>query len=98
MRLSESALWPLGWSEKHKSWKMQQILNHVTALISEQFLESGLDDSSRAKSGKRVLHKVEVVLELCNTPISSHCLRIWDWTHIFLILVTRLISEQFLKS
>ena len=75
-----------------------QFLNHVTALISEQFLESGLDDSSRAKSGKRVLHKVEVVLELCNTPISSHCLRIWDWTHIFLILVTRLISEQFSKS
>ena len=84
-----------------KVWKCKitgQILNHVTALISEQFSESWLDDSSRAKLGKHNLQKAEVVLEPCNTPISSHCLQIWDWTHIFLILVTRLISEQFLES
>ena len=51
MLTSECAL---GWSEKRKSWK---ILNNVTALISEQFLKSRLDDSSCANLSKRVLQK-----------------------------------------
>ena len=75
-----------------------QILNNVTALISEQFLDSWLDDSSCAKSGKRILQKAEEILEPCNTPILSHCPQVWDWTHIILILVTGLISKQFSKS
>ena len=50
----------------------RQILNRVTALISEQFSESWLDDSSLAKLGKRILQKAEVVLKSCNTHISSH--------------------------
>ena len=54
-----------------------------------------MDDLSFVKSGKRVLQKAEVVLESCNTQISGHCLRILDWTLIFLILVTSRISEQF---
>ena len=55
-----------------------QILNRVTALISEQFSESCLDDSSCAKLGKRILQKAEVVLEPSNTPILSHCLQVLD--------------------
>ena len=46
----------LRWSEYIKIGKCKstgQILNHVTALISEKFLESWLNDSSCAKSGKR---------------------------------------------
>ena len=39
-----------------------QFPNHVTALISEQFLESGSDDSSCAKIGKRILQKAKAVL------------------------------------
>ena len=56
-----------------------------------------MDDSSRAKLGKRVLQKAEAVLEARNAPISSHCLKIWDWTHIFLILVTSLILDFLLN-
>ena len=39
-----------------------QFPNHVTALISEQFLESGSDDLSSAKLGKRILLKAKAVL------------------------------------
>ena len=39
-----------------------QFPNHVTALISKQFLESGSDDSSCAKLGKRILQKAKAVL------------------------------------
>ena len=39
-----------------------QFPNHVTALISEQFLESGSDDSSCAKLSKRILQKAKAVL------------------------------------
>ena len=56
--------------------------------MSEHFLKSWLDDSSLVKLGKCVLQKAEAVL--------SH--KLWDWTHIFLILVTSLICEQFSKS
>ena len=66
-------------------------LNYVTALISKQISISLLYDSSLAKLGKRALQKMEAVMEPCKAPISSHCLKIWDWTHIFLILVTSLI-------
>ena len=38
-----------------------QILNHVTALISEQFSESRSDDSSCAKSDKRILQKYPIL-------------------------------------
>ena len=71
---------------------------YVTKLISEQFSKSWLDDLSRANLNKCVLQKVEEFLEPCNAPISNQCPRIWDWTLIFLILVTSLISEQFSKS
>ena len=73
-------------------------MNHVTALISEQFWRSSFDDSSCANLSKRVLQKAEAVLEPCDASITSHCLKIWDWTDIFLILVTGVISEQFSKS
>ena len=46
-----------------------QILNHVTALISEQFSELWLDDSSFAKLDKHILQKAEVDLEPLNIPI-----------------------------
>ena len=39
-----------------------QFPNHVTALISKQFLVSGSDDSSCAKLGKRILQKSKTVL------------------------------------
>ena len=39
-----------------------QFPNHVTALISKQFLESGSDDSSCAKLGKLILQKAKTVL------------------------------------
>ena len=39
-----------------------QFPNPVTALISKQFLESGSDDSSCAKLGKRILQKAKAVL------------------------------------
>ena len=74
-----------------------QILNHVTALISEHILKPWLDYSSLAKLGKRVLQKAESVLEPCDASITSHCLKIWDWADIFLILITGVISEQFSK-
>ena len=76
----------------------KQILNNVTALISEQFLKSCVDDLSYANLSKLVLQKAEAVLEPCNAPISNLDCTIWDWTHILLILVTGLISEQFSKS
>ena len=41
--LTERGVLPLGWSEKHKSWNNMsstQILNHITALISEYILKS----------------------------------------------------------
>ena len=93
----------VGWSEKHKSLKIQ---------IIQKYKSTGQIHSTDFRTifgimiGWFVLREIgqtyfterEVVLEPCNALISSHCLRIWDWTHIFLILVTRLISEQFLKS
>ena len=51
-----------------KSKMRGHILNNVTALISEQFLKSCLDDSSCANLSKRVLQKAEAVLEPCNAP------------------------------
>ena len=54
-----------------------QILNYVTALISEQFSKSWLDDLSRANLNKCVLQKVEEFLEPCNAPISNQCPKIW---------------------
>ena len=46
-----------------------QIPNGVTALISEQFSESRLYDSSLAKLGKRILQKAEADLEPRHIPI-----------------------------
>ena len=37
----------------------EQFLNHVTALISEQFVESWLDDSSFAKLGRSILQNAK---------------------------------------
>ena len=54
-----------------------QIPNGVTALISEQFSESRLDDSSLAKLGKRILQKAEADLEPWHVQISSHMGLIW---------------------
>ena len=39
-----------------------QFPNHVTALISEQFLESRLNGSSCANLGKQILQKAKAVL------------------------------------
>ena len=49
--------------------KRKKIPNHVTALISEQFSELWLDDSSFAKLDKRILQKAEVDLEPCDILI-----------------------------
>ena len=47
-----------------------QFPNHVTAQISEQFLESRLNDSSCAKLGKYILQKAKAVLNYINGIVS----------------------------
>ena len=79
-----------GWSEKHQNCKLQlpQVdFYDATALISEQFLESWLDNFPLAKLAKReVQTNKQTKIEKFNfhNQITDH--------------VTVLISEQFLES
>ena len=78
--------------------KRNKFPNHVTALISELFLQSWLDNYPLAKFGKNFLQKTEADLETWCVPISSNFFENWDWNHVSTNHVTALITEQFLDS
>ena len=75
-----------------------QIPNGVTALISEQFSESRLDDSSLAKLGKRILQKAEADFEPHHAPKFQVFSAIFKKREKIPNHVTALISEQLTES
>ena len=90
--------WSLGWSEKSKSWKMQKYwadseprhstdFRTIFGIMNGWFVFCEIGQKCFTESGGSfgTLWRPDF------KPL--HCLRIWDWTHIFLILVTCLISE-----
>ena len=54
-----------------------QFPNHVTALISEQFLKSRLNGSSCANLGKQILQKAKAVLYYIKSYCILSCGIVW---------------------